>query len=104
MTAQGENSAAGSADISKQQLQNRSRSNDLHALGMLRPADRVANRGGPLRARCSRETMRDFVKKVGRDTADFLDHLRRVAREMPFYLLKDTLRILQCEVAVRSAQ
>src|SRR6266404_2966489 len=71
---------------------------------MLRPADCVANRGGHLRARCSSERMRHFVKKVRRNAADFLDHLGRVTGEMPFYLLKDTLRILQCEVAVRSAQ
>src|SRR5882762_10478079 len=71
---------------------------------MLRPADCVANRGGPLRARCSSETMRDFVKKVGRDTADFLDHLRRVAGEMTFQFLKNTLRILQRKIAQWSTQ
>src|SRR4029453_6186307 len=42
MTAQRQNPAARPADVSKQQLQNRSRANDLHALGMLRPADCVA--------------------------------------------------------------
>src|SRR5262249_23979242 len=103
MTAQGENSAAGSADISQQQLQNRGRSNDLHSFGVLRPANCVANRSGPLGAGCSSQTMRDFVKKVGLDAADFLHHLRRVPGEMPFQFLKNTLRVLQCEIALRSA-
>src|SRR4029077_5343865 len=45
-----------------------------------------------------------FVKEVRRNATDFLDHLRRVAGEMPFYFLKDTLRVLQREVALWAAQ
>src|SRR4029077_3588847 len=50
VTAQRQNPAARPADVSKQQLQNRSCANDLHALGMLRPTYCIANRGGPLRS------------------------------------------------------
>src|SRR5205807_2586772 len=98
MAAQGEDSAAGSANISKQQLQNRCRANDLRAFGMLRPSYCVTNRRGAFRSGCGSERMRHFVKKIRRNATDFLDHLGRVTGEMPFYLLKDTLRVLQCEV------
>ena len=84
VTAQCENSAAGPADISKQQLQNRSRANDLHAFGMLCPSDRVTNRSCALRPGCGSERVRHPVKDIWRNAAHFLHHLRRVAREMPF--------------------
>src|SRR5262249_1153065 len=48
VTAQRQNPAARPANVSKQQLQNRSSANDLHALGMLRPANCIANCSGPL--------------------------------------------------------
>ncbi len=48
--------------------------------------------------------MRDLVKKIRRYTADFLHHLRRVAGEMPLQFLKDTLRVLQREIALRATQ
>jgi hypothetical protein len=84
VTAQRHNPAARPANVSKQQLQNRSCANDLHALGMLRPANCVANRSSPLGpGRCC-ECMRDFVKKIWWNPADFLHHLGRVAGEMPF--------------------
>ena len=104
MTPERKNPAAGPANISKQQLQNRGRANDLHAFRMLSPTDGVADRSGPLRTGCSSERMRHLVKKVRRNAADFLDHLRCVAREVPFQFLKDGLRILQCEIALRAAQ
>src|SRR5215467_2938064 len=103
VTTQCENSTARSADISKQQLQNCSGTNDLHSLGMLGPADCIANGGSPLRSRRSRKRMGDFVKKIRRNTADFLHHLRRVARKMPLQFLEHALRMLQCEISLRSA-
>src|SRR4029453_786718 len=104
MTAQRQNPAARPANVSKQQLQNRSRANDLHALGMLRPADCVAKRGSPLGPGRGRERMRDFVKKIWWNPADFLHHLRRVAGKMPLQFLKHALRMLQCEIALRATQ
>ena len=44
------------------------------------------------------------MKKRRRDAADFLDHFRCVAREMAFQFLKNTLSILQCEIALRKAE
>src|SRR5207245_810024 len=84
MTAQCENSAAGPADVTKEQLQNRRGTNDLHALRMLRPTYRIADRSCSLRPGCSSKRVRDLVKQVGGNTADFLHHLRRVTGEMPF--------------------
>ena len=84
VAAQREYATTGATDISQQQLQNRRRANDLHTFRMLRPPHRVANRSGPFWAGCGGERMRDFVKKIGRNTANFLCHLRRVTGEMPF--------------------
>ena len=52
MAAQRQNSAARAADIAQQQLQDRRGANDLHALGMLGPADGIADGCGLVRARC----------------------------------------------------
>ena len=104
VTAQGENSAARTADVSKQQLQNRRGTNDLHAFGMLRPSHGVTNCRRPFRAGRRSERMRNFVKEIGRNAANFLDHLRRIPGEMPLQLLKNTLRILQCEIPLRTTQ
>src|SRR6478736_4667405 len=104
MAAQCQNSPAGPADVTKQQLQNRRRANDLHALGMLSPPNCVANRRGPLGSGRGRERMRDFVKKIWWNPADFLHHLRCVARKMPLQFLKHALRVLQCEIALRATQ
>ena len=44
MTAQGEDAAARPADVAEQELKDSGSANDLRALGMLRPADRITNR------------------------------------------------------------
>ena len=51
VSAQRQNAAAGPSDISEQQLQNRRGADDLHAVRVLRPADRVADGCGFLRCR-----------------------------------------------------
>src|SRR5438477_3895339 len=84
VAAQREYATTGATDISQQQLQNRRRANDLHTFGMLRPPHRVANCSGPFWAGCGGERKRDFVKKIERNTAIFLYHLRRVTVEMQF--------------------
>src|SRR5438876_10885833 len=43
VTAQRENSTAGPANVAEKKLQDRSRTNDLHSLGMLRPTHGVTN-------------------------------------------------------------
>ena len=94
-----QNSTAGPADVTEKQLQNRRGTNDLHAFRMLGPSHRVTNCSCALRTGRGGERMRDLVKNIGRNTADFLHHLRRVAGEMALQFLKNTLRILQCEIA-----
>src|SRR5262245_59057526 len=71
---------------------------------MLRPTEGITNRGGPLRTRCSSERMRDLVKKISVNAANFLHHLGGVTREMPPQFLKDALRILQREIALWATQ
>src|SRR5439155_6571286 len=82
MAAQRENSTAGPANVAEKKLQDRSRTNDLHSLGMLRPTHRVTNRRCFLRTRCSNQRVRDLVKKRRRNAADFLHDRRCVAGEM----------------------
>ena len=49
VSAEGENAAAGPSDIAQQHLQDRSRANDLHALGVLRESHSVADGSGLFR-------------------------------------------------------
>src|ERR1700747_2358431 len=71
---------------------------------MLRPADRITDRRGFIWTGCCNERVCDFLKKYRLDAANLFDHLRRVAREMPFEFLKNTLWILQRETPRGIAQ
>src|SRR6266480_436726 len=71
---------------------------------MLRPADCVTNRRRFVRARCPNKCVGDLVKQRRWNTADFLHHLRSVAREMAFQFLEDALWISQSEIPLRKAQ
>src|SRR5262245_50762705 len=71
---------------------------------MLRPAECVADRGSSLWPGRGRERMRNFMKKIWWNPADFFHHLRRVSRKMPLQFLEHALRMLQCEIALRTAQ
>ena len=51
VAAQGEDAAAGPADVAEQQLQDRRGADHLHAGRVLRPADGVADGAGAVRAR-----------------------------------------------------
>src|SRR5437899_12182726 len=44
------------------------------------------------------------MEELRRNAADFLHHLWCIAGEMPFQFLKNTLWILQCEVALWTTQ
>ena len=68
--------------LPEQQLEDRAGADHLHAGGVLRPADGVAERGRALAARVARSARRRPEEVLGRDAADPLDHLRRVAREV----------------------
>ncbi len=64
MTAQCENAAAGTPDVAQQHLQDRRRPDDLNALGVLRPADGVADarRSFPAQTRC--KSLRQLREKL----------------------------------------
>ena len=79
MAAQRHDAAAGPADVAQQQLQHRGGADDLHALGLVRPADRVAEGRRALGAGVFGQRVGDLVEKLRRDAAHLLDHLRRVA-------------------------
>ena len=93
VSAQREDAAAGPADVAEQQLQDRRRADDLHADRMLRESDRVADRRGAVRPRARGVAIGDLEERLARDAADALDHLRRVAREVPDELLIDVARM-----------
>src|SRR5258708_29639292 len=73
MTAQRENSSARTSNVPQKQLQNRGRTDDLHAFRMLRPTDRVADSGSLLRTRSGCERLCRFYKYVPRYSAEALD-------------------------------
>ena len=95
MPAQGKNSAARAADVAQQQLQNRRRANDLHALGVLRPSHGVADGCGFVRTRGIAKCLGDFQEQLLRNPRMPLDQFRRVARKMPSQNLEDAAGVLQ---------
>ena len=86
----------GPSDIAQQQLQNRRRADDLHALGVLRPAHGVADRRRSSPDRMpTQNASATFRNSFLRHAAVLLHHLRRVAREMPLQNLEHAARVLQ---------
>src|ERR1700693_22643 len=67
VTAQCENPAARTADVAEQKLQDGRGANDLNALGMLRPTERIADRCCLIRTRRSDERVRNFLEQGWRD-------------------------------------
>ena len=102
VAAQGQDAAAGPADVAQQELQDRGRADHLHAGRVLRPADRVADgrRCGPGPRRWP-ERLGDLQERLARRAADLLDHLRRVAGVVPAEDLEDAARVLQGRVGAR---
>ena len=100
MAAHGHDSAARAADVAQQQLEDGGGPDDLHADRLLRPADRIAERGGALPARVLDQRLGDLVELRLGDPADLRHHLRRVAREVLAQELEDAALVLQRLVAV----
>ena len=98
--AKGEDPAARPPDVAEEQLQDRGGADDLHACGMLRPADGVADRRSFLAAGGAREHVGDFEEVLSPDAAEPLHHLRRVARKVAFQHLENAARMLQGLIAV----
>src|SRR5687768_11275878 len=99
MAAQRQHTAAWTSDVAQQELQDRHGSNDLHADRMLRQPDGVADRRGPIRTRAERVAIGDLEERFAWHAADALDHLRRVASEMPLDLLIDAARVQHRRIA-----
>ncbi len=83
MPAQRVHPASRASHVAHQQLQHRSRANDLRSEAVLRPSHRV-NDGADLLGIAilsdRREQVRRFQELIFRDARDALHHLRRVAR------------------------
>src|SRR5437762_575836 len=67
-------------------------------VGVLRPADRVTERAGPLAARVGDEGLADLEEVVDRATARLRDELGRVARVVTLEDLEDAPRVLHLRV------
>ena len=96
--AQGDDAAARAPDVAEQELEDRPRADHLDPGGVVRPAHGVAEGGGLLAARVGDERLRDLAEELGRDAADALDHLGRVAREVAPQHVDDAARVLQRRV------
>ena len=99
VAAQGHNAAARPAHVAEQQLQDAGSAYDLHAGGVLRPAQRVGNASGPLASGVGAEQFRDAQKLFRLAAAHLGNDLRRVAGEVPAQNLHNAARMLQGRVA-----
>jgi hypothetical protein len=101
VAAQGQDAAAGPADVAEQQLENGGGPDVLRADRVLRPADAVDEGRGSFGARIFRHQLADPREDLRRHPARLLDHVRRVAGEMPLQYLEDAPGVLQRLVPVR---
>ena len=99
MATQGHDAATGAAHVAQEKLQDTRGADDLHALGLVGPADRVAEGGGALGGGVSGESLGDLVKEFGRDAAHLFDHLGGVARVVTAKGLEDATRVFERLVA-----
>ena len=104
MPTQRQNSAARSPNVPEKQLQDCSRTDDLHTLRMLRPSHGVTNRSSLLRSRGGSKRFRCFQKHFFRHSAIAFDHLRGVSREMTFQHLEDAARMFQRRISFKLAR
>ena len=79
MPAEGDDAAAGTADVSEQELDDRRCADVLDPDRVLGPADRVDDRARPFAARVLAERFRDLEELLLRAAADLGDELGRVA-------------------------
>ncbi len=98
--AQGEDAAAGPADVAEQGLQDRGRPDDLHAGRVVGPADGVAERARALAAGVLGEGLRHAQEVLLRHAAHLGDELRCVAGEVALEDLEHAARVLEGLVAL----
>ena len=103
VAAHGHDAAAGPAHVAEQQLQDAGGADDLHAGGVLRPADGVDDGAGALAAGIRAEQLGHLDHLLRRAAAHVGDGLRRVAGEMSSQQLHHAARVLQRRVARRPA-
>src|SRR5260370_30488117 len=101
MAAQREDAAARTPDVAEQQLQDGRRANDLRAVTLLRRAERVADRAGPLPSGVLGQNLSDLEKEGWRSTTYLLHHLGRVSRVVSLQDLEDAAWMLQRLIVVR---
>src|SRR3954454_5032722 len=94
MPTERDDAAAGATDVAEQELDDRGGTDDLHADGVLRPADRVDERARPLAPRVLAERFRDMEEVLDGAAARLCDELRRVARVVALHDLEDAVGIL----------
>ena len=99
VASQGEDAAAGTSHIPKEQLDDRCATDVLHADGVLRPTNGVDPCGGPLAPAVGGDRFAHLGELIRRHAADLLDHLRRVSRVVTLQYLKDAERVFQAFVA-----
>ena len=96
VAAQREDAAAGAADVAQQQLDDRGGADDLHADGVLRPADRVADRRRALAAGVAAQRLGDATgTRRAVHAAHVGDELGRVPAVVALEQLEDAARMLQ---------
>ena len=100
MAAQGHDAAAGTAHISKQQLDDRCRTNALDTGRVLGPSDGIAESAGLLTPGVLGQRVGYFQKQRRRNAASCFHHLGRIAREVPLQNLEHAARMLQGWVGV----
>src|SRR6266853_2188169 len=71
---------------------------------MLGPAERITNRRALIWTGCGDERVRDLVKELGRNSTNFLYHLRRVTSEVAAQCLQNAPRMLQGQIAFRKTE
>src|SRR5437588_7703134 len=99
MTAQGQDASARTSHVAEQELKDRGGSNDLRSLGLLGPAQRVADRASLFRARGGAKRVRNFQEPLLGNSAKALNQLRRVPREMPLQHLVHASWMVKRQVA-----
>ncbi len=99
MATQGVNAAAHHADVAQQQLHNRGGTDDLRAVGVMRPAQCVQDGTGFIPGRGFRQGFRHVQEIRLRRTADGFHHFRGVAADMGFQQIKYAARVDQGIVA-----
>src|SRR6478735_7502166 len=95
MASQSQNSPAGTPDVSQKQLQDGCRADDLHALGMLSPADGVTDGSRFVRAGSGSEQFGNFEEHILGNATVALHHLGRIALEVALQHLENAPWVLQ---------